>query len=197
MFMTLPTISSRIRRTRAEPFGVMQTITLRRSSRAAERITYRRFSRRATRPLAAAVVCPIFFAISDMLSTSLRSRYARRKYCGNETLPGASSLDRYSRKQRCISKMMWERRSASPRVSFAGISANAVTCPVFKAIKLGTPAPTVNAGQEKELREQLINPRFEHQQFHLISTTDQARREAIHLPDSTQTAHAIPDDRPA
>src|SRR6478735_2569749 len=101
-----------------------------------------------------------------MLSTSLRSRYARRKYCGNETLP-------------------------------AGSSANAVTCPVFKAIKLGTPAPTVNAGQEKELREQLINPRFEHQQFHLISTTDQARREAIHLPDSTQTAHAIPDDRPA
>ena len=113
----------------------MQTITLRRSSRAAERITYRRFSRRATRPLAAAVVCPIFFAISDMLSTSLRSRYARRKYCGNETLPGASSLDRYSKKQRCISKMMWESRSASPRVSFVGISANAVTCPVFKAIK--------------------------------------------------------------
>src|ERR1041384_1859747 len=43
IFITLPTISSRIRRTRAEPFGVMQTITLRRSSRAAERIRYRRF----------------------------------------------------------------------------------------------------------------------------------------------------------
>src|SRR5262249_40417247 len=34
-FIRLPTISSRIRRTRAEPFGVMQTITLRRSPLAA------------------------------------------------------------------------------------------------------------------------------------------------------------------
>src|SRR6187200_1690951 len=116
-----------------------------------------------------------------MLSTSLRSRYARRKYCGNETLPGASSLDRYSKKQRCISKMMWESRSASPRVSFAGISANAVTCPVFKAIKLGTPEPAVNAAQEQEIHEQPINPRFEHQQFHLLSRTDPARRAVIHL----------------
>ena len=155
-----------------------------------------------------------------MLSTSLRSRYARRKNCGNETLPGASSLDRCSKKQRCISKMMWESRSASPRVSFVGISANAVTCPVFKAIKLETrsvtcqsclrvgssaltrfgrfaSAASLRTITNRPHRSIPINPRFEHQQFHLLSTTDRPRPGATHLPGSNQKARAIPDDRSA
>ncbi len=70
IFIRLPTISWRIRRTSAEPFGVMQTMTLRRSSRAIERTTIPRFSNRATNPLAAAVVCPIFCAIAVMVRTS-------------------------------------------------------------------------------------------------------------------------------
>ena len=43
----------------------------------------------------------------------------------------------------------------------------------------------------------LINPRFEHQQFHRLSTTRRPRPAATHLTGSNQKAHAIPDDRSA
>ena len=129
----LLTISSLMRHTKAEPFGVMQTSTLRRSSRATERTTMPRFSNRATNPLAAAVVWPIFCAMADIVSTSFSSRYASRKNCGKETLPGASSLHRCSTKQRCISRTMLESRSASARILSGGVCASAVS--VFKVFK--------------------------------------------------------------
>src|SRR5215472_14692131 len=111
-----------------------------------------------------------------MLSTSLRSRFARRKNCGNETLPGASSLDRCSRKQRCISRMMWESRSASARMWSVGVRANAVTGPVFKAIKLGMHAELsillafarcdrADSPMHATVQLDVTNPKFELQQF--------------------------------
>ena len=42
-----------------------------------------------------------------------------------------------------------------------------------------------------------FNPRFERQQFHLLSTTDRPRPVATHSPGSNQKARAIPDDRTA
>src|SRR5207237_3617439 len=83
-----------------------------------------------------------------MVRTSFWSRKARRKNCGKETLPGASSLHKCSTKQRCISKTMWESRSASARIWSLGLRANAVTVSVFKAIKLETRAKPVKPGGE-------------------------------------------------
>src|SRR5207247_5475808 len=40
----------------------------------------------------------------------------KKKELRERNVAGASSLDRCSRKQRCISKMMWESRSASARI---------------------------------------------------------------------------------
>src|SRR5205807_3631840 len=81
--------------------------------------------------------------MADMVRTSFWSRKARRKNCGKETLPGASSLHKCSTKQRCISKTMWESRSASARIWSLEPRANAVTVSVFKAIKLETRAKPV------------------------------------------------------
>ena len=56
------------------------------------------------------------------------------KYWEKETLPGASSLQRCRRKQRCISIIIWESRSASARncavVGSASVASN------FTAVKL-------------------------------------------------------------
>src|SRR6266513_4182117 len=205
IFIKLPTISSRIRRTRAEPFAVMHTITLRRSSRATERTTWPRFSKRSTRPLAAAVVCPIFCAIADIVSTSFRSRYVRRKNCGKETLPGASSLHKCSTKQRCISKTMWESRSASARIWSLGVRANPVTVSVFKAIKLETrakpvkPAERLWSGRSRDCGTHskvngspLTHPRSEHQPFHPRTPIGRPRAATTQLIDSNQKGRGIP-----
>jgi len=50
--------------------------------------------------VAAAVVWPILAAISDMVKCFCWARKPRRKYWGKETLPRASSLERFMRKQR-------------------------------------------------------------------------------------------------
>src|SRR5436190_24055350 len=42
----------------------------------------------------------------------------------------------------------------------------------------------------------LTNPRFEHQQFHPLSTTGRGQAAATHLIDSNQKSRAIPDGLP-
>src|SRR5207237_10129078 len=77
---------------------------------------------------------PILVQIADIVSTSFVSMEDRRKYWEKETLPGASSLHRCRRKQRCISIIIWESRSASARnwpvVGSASVASN------FTAVKL-------------------------------------------------------------
>src|SRR5207237_8285033 len=69
----------------------------------------------------------------------------RRKDWEKETLPGASSLQRCRRKQRCISIIIWESRSASARncavVGSASVASN------FTALKLGGEINVSTAGR--------------------------------------------------
>src|SRR5207245_11702210 len=97
--------------------------------------------------------------------------------CTKETLPGASSLQRRSKKQRCISKTKWESRSASARTWSVGLRANSVTVSVLKAIKLKMRACPVKPRRRRER----ANPRFEPQEYHQPSTTGQGQAATTHL----------------
>jgi hypothetical protein len=130
---------------------------LRRSSRATE-VTYPRFSRRATKPLAAAVVYPLRNRrhSKDFLLVEEREK----KNCTKETFPGAVLTET---QQETALHLQNDMKAAPVRTNLSVEFVQTRSRLPYKAIKVKCAHDLSN-----RLTRELVNPRFEYRQFHLF-----------------------------